>query len=269
MRCSPVIVSSCLLLAGAAAYAGVIPMSRLDPASITLFQNYAAKFEQQVSASFTATGKIWIDDDHSGKRRDFDAGKVVVDTRENRDYKNSSIHHYSGVLRVPGATIEQIRRVMQDFGNYPNNFKPGVARGSGTAQPDSTPQDEHYQTRLFLTESTMGINVAYDALYDCHYRRIAADRWTSRAITMSIRELQDPKNLDGPLYPEGDDHGLLWRTNTYWYARERDGGLDLELDSVSLSRNSPVGLGWVGNRRGHDNAEKMLRDMKTAIVATR
>jgi len=269
MRYSAVIVSSCLLLAGAAAQAGVIPISHLDPASVTVFQNYAAKFEQQVSAPFGTTGKIWIDDDHSGKRRDFDAGKPVVDARENRDYKNASIHHYSGVIRVPGATIEQIRRVMKDFGNYPNYFKPGVARGSGAAQPDSTPEDEHYQTRLFLTESTMGIDVAYDARYDSHYRRVAPGRWTSRATTMSIRELQDPKNLDGALYPEGEDHGFLWRTNTYWFARERDGGLDLELDSVSLSRTSPLGLGWVGNRRAHETVEKMLRDMKTAIQATR
>ena len=219
MRYSAFIVSSCLLLAGGAAQAGVIPISHLDPASVTVFQNYAKKFEQQVSAPFAASGKIWIDDDHSGKRRDFDAGKPVVDARENRDYKSASIHHYSGAIRVPGATIEQISHVIKDFGNYPNYFKPGVARGSGAAQPDSTPGDEHYQTRLFLTESTMGIDVAYDARYDCHYRRIAPDRWTSRATTMSIRELQDPKNLDGALYPEGDDHVFLWRTNTYWVAR--------------------------------------------------
>jgi hypothetical protein len=262
---SAVLVCSTLLLAGAAAQAGVIPISHLDPASVAAFQTYAAKFERQVSAPFAANGKIWIDDDHSGKRRDFDAGKPVVDARENRDYKNASIHHYSGVIRVPGATIEQIRRVIEDFGNYPNYFKPGVARGSGTALPDSTPEDEHYQTRLFLTESTMGIDVAYDARYDCHYRRFAPGRWTSRATTVSIRELQDPKNLDGALYPEGDDHGFLWRTNTYWFARERGGGLDLELDSVSLSRTAPLGLGWWGNRRAHDAVEKMMLDMKTAL----
>ncbi len=268
MRYFAVAISSCLVLAGAA-HAGVIPISHLDPASVAVFQNYTAKFEQQVSEAFAATGKIWIDDNHSGDRRDFDAGKPVVDARENRDYKSASIHYYSGAIRIPGATIEQIRRVIKDFGNYPNYFRPGVARGSGTAQPDSTPEDEHYQTRLFLTESTMGIDVAYDARYDCHYRRIAPGRWTSRATTMSIRELKDPKNLDGALYPEGDDHGFLWRTNTYWYARERDGGLDLELDSISLSRTSPLGLGWVGNRRAHDAVEKMLRDMKAAIQGAR
>jgi hypothetical protein len=269
MRNSAVILCSGLLLAGAAAQAGVIPISHLDAASLALFKNYAAKFEQQVSAPFEATGKIWIDDDYSARRRDFDAGKPVVALRENRDRQNASIHHYSGVLRVPSATIDQLRRVMKDFDNYPKYFKPEIARGSGVVQPDSTPEDEHYLARLFLTESTMGIDLAYDATYDCHYRRLARDRWTSHSTTTTIREMRDPKNLDGALYPEGDDHGFLWRTNTYWFVRERDGGLDMELDSVSLSRNSPLGLGWVGNRRAHDAVEKMMLDVKTAIQATR
>lgn len=269
MRFSLVILCSGVLLAAAAAQAGVIPISHLDSASVAIFQDYAAKFEQQVSAPFAATGKIWIDDDHSNKRRDFDAGKPVIDVRENRDYRNASIHHYTGVIRVPGGTIEQIRHVIKDYGNYPNYFKPGVARGSGVVQPDSTPRDEHYETRLFLQESTMGVDVAYDARYDSHYRMVAPGRWTSRATTVSIRELQDAKELDGALYPEGEDHGFLWRTNTYWYARERDGGLDLELDSVSLSRVAPLGLGWIGNRRAHDAVEKTLRDMKAAIQPSR
>jgi hypothetical protein len=267
MRYSAVILSAGVLLAAAALQAGVIPISHLDPASVAVFEKYAAKFEQKVSAAFASAGRLWIDD--SGKRRDFEAGRPVVEARENRDYKNASIHHYSGAIRVPGATIEQIHRVMKDYGNYPQYFKPGVARGSGSVQPDSTPGNEHYQTRLFLTESTMGIDVAYDARYDSHYRRIAPDRWTSRATTISIRELRDAKNLDGALYPEGDDHGFLWRTNTYWYARERGGGLDLELDSISLSRSAPLGLGWWGNRRAHEAVEKMLRDMKTAIETSR
>jgi hypothetical protein len=32
--------------------------------------------------------------------------------------------------------------------------------------------------------------------------------------------------------------------NTYWSCEERDGGLYIEIESVSLSRSIPVGLGW-------------------------
>jgi hypothetical protein len=33
--------------------------------------------------------------------------------------------------------------------------------------------------------------------------------------------------------------------NLYWSYEERDGGLYLQLESVSLSRSIPTGLGWL------------------------
>lgn len=268
MRFSPIILGFGLVFAGAMAGAALIPVSHLEAATVALFQDYTSKFEQRVSAPFTASGKLFIDDE-SSKRKDYEAGKPIVEARENRDIQNGSIHHYAGAIRVPGATIDQVRRVMQDFSNYPNYFKPDVARGSGEVQSDSTPDDEHFRSRLFLTESTVWLDVAYDAHYDSHYRRIDANRWTSHSTTLSVRELQDAKRLDGSLFPEGEDHGFLWRTNNYWFARARDGGLDLQLDSMTLSRTTPLGFGWWGNKRTHDAVDKMLRDTRSAIESLR
>jgi hypothetical protein len=41
-----------------------------------------------------------------------------------------------------------------------------------------------------------------------------------------------------------EEHGFLWRLNTYWSYEERDGGLYLQIESISLSRSIPLGLGW-------------------------
>lgn len=41
-----------------------------------------------------------------------------------------------------------------------------------------------------------------------------------------------------------EEHGFLWRQNTYWSYEERDGGLYLQAESISLSRSVPPGLGW-------------------------
>ncbi len=40
------------------------------------------------------------------------------------------------------------------------------------------------------------------------------------------------------------EHGFLWRLNTYWSYEERDGGLYMQIESVSLTRSIPTGLGW-------------------------
>ena len=41
-----------------------------------------------------------------------------------------------------------------------------------------------------------------------------------------------------------EDHGYLWRLNNYWSYEEGDGGLYIQVESVSLSRAVPKGLGW-------------------------
>ena len=45
------------------------------------------------------------------------------------------------------------------------------------------------------------------------------------------------------LSPE-DEHGFLWRLNTYWSFEERDGGLYMQVETISLTRSIPTGLGW-------------------------
>ena len=50
-------------------------------------------------------------------------------------------------------------------------------------------------------------------------------------------------NAERALSPD-EEHGFLWRLNTYWSYEERDGGLYLQIESVSLTRSIPHGLGW-------------------------
>jgi len=40
-----------------------------------------------------------------------------------------------------------------------------------------------------------------------------------------------------------EEHGFLWRLNTYWSYEERDGGLTMQIESVSLTGQSRAGWG--------------------------
>lgn len=258
----PAVCIGCLSL-----HASILPTFHLQPGTLKVFQDYISNFEKSVYAPFASSGKMWIDD--SSKRKTFEDGKTVVEPRRSDDIPNGSLHHFSGSIRVPNATIESVRRIMTDYGNYPKYFKPDVSRGSGTLQPDSTPTDEHFHTNMQLVQNTLWIAVTYDTVYDTHYRRLDKSRWTAHSSSISIRELRDPKDASQGYFPEGDDHGFLWKTNTYWFARERNGGLDLQVDSITISRPIPTGFGWWGTRRTRDAVDKMLRDTKAAIEAQR
>lgn len=249
-------------------HAGLLPILHLDAKTIQAFQDYVGKFEKEVVTPFDETGKLWAEGQscctHVGS---MEAGKTVVQPRFNADVASGSIHHYFGVAHVAGGTIEDIRRIMVDYPNYPKYFKPDVASASGVKQTDSTPTDEHYLANMALVEMTAWMGVAYDSVYDTHYRRLDQNRWASRSSLASIKELLDPKNPAKGAYPEGEDHGFLWRTNTYWFARQVKDGIDLQVDSISLSRPIPTGFGWWGTKRSKDAVDKMLRDAKSAIDA--
>jgi hypothetical protein len=111
------------------------------------------------------------------------------------------------------------------------------------------------------------MSVSYDGTYDVHYLRLDPDRWESKSVSLSLKEWRDPRDSSRGTYPEGEDHGFLWRTHTYWFVRQRNGGVDMELDSMTVSRPVPTGFAWWGTKRTHDAVDKILRDMKTALAA--
>ena len=257
------------LTSAALLHASLIPTVHLDEDTVKTYQSYVDVFEKSVVDQFNKTGRMWIDSENNGKRNAFEASKPVVEPRRNEDIAHGSIHHFSGAIHINNATIESVRHVMEDYPHYVQIFKPDLGAASGTKEADSTPEDEHFLSKLLLVQGTIWMSVTYDTIYDTHYRRVAKDRWTTRSVALSIKEWKDPKNQTAGTMPEGDDHGFLWKTNTYWFARERNGGLDLQADSIALSRTNPVGFAWWGTRRSRDAVDKMLRDVQNAIEANR
>jgi hypothetical protein len=50
---------------------------------------------------------------------------------------------------------------------------------------------------------------------------------------------------DERVLPPGHDSGFLWKLYSYWRFQERDGGVYVECEAISLTRAVPAGLGWV------------------------
>jgi len=268
MKFLPVAACLACALTGASLSAAMLPIQHLDSRTLTAFDAYVARFEKEAEQPYIESGKMWMDSVSCCLRGpNFPSAKPALEPRQNGDVEGGSIHHYAGALHVPRGTIEDLRHIMEDYANYPRYFKPDVLKGSGSPEPDSTPNDEHFISHLSLTDTTLWVTVRYDCIYDTHYKRLDASHWHSRSTTDSIKEWRDAKDLTQGFYPEGDDHGFFWRTNTYWFAREKNGGLDLELDSLTLARTNPPGFKWYGAKRSHDAVDKMLRDAKAAIEA--
>jgi len=77
------------------------------------------------------------------------------------------------------------------------------------------------------------------------YRILAPDRAVSDSYSTRIAEVENAGGANESEKPVGDDHGFLWRLNSYWRFLERDGGVYVQLEAISLTRDIPTGLNWL------------------------
>jgi hypothetical protein len=84
-----------------------------------------------------------------------------------------------------------------------------------------------------------------DTSYDITFGRLDAQHGYSISRSTRISEIGSPGTSSEHVLSADEEHGFLWRLNTYWSYEERDGGLYMQIESVSLTRSVPTGLNWV------------------------
>ena len=148
------------------------------------------------------------------------------------------LHHWRGTAFVAGARAADFERVMRDFNGYPHYFSPQVVQARVLAQ-----QGDRMQAKMRVRQHHV-IAVVMDATCDIAFGRLDARHGYSISRSTKAAEIDAAGTVEERTLNADQEHGFLWRLNTYWSYEERDGGLYLEIESVSLTRSIPRGLGW-------------------------
>jgi hypothetical protein len=94
------------------------------------------------------------------------------------------------------------------------------------------------KSKLFLSDVLETEN-------DITFVRVNTTKVYAIAKSTRIQEVADLGKGNEHRLPEGHDRGLLWRLYGYWFYEERDGGVYVECESVTLTRDVPFGMGAV------------------------
>jgi hypothetical protein len=148
------------------------------------------------------------------------------------------LHHWRGTAFVAGATAADFERLMKDFNAYPQHFSPQVLQAKILTQ-----QDDRLQALMRVRQQHV-ITVVMDTAYDITFGRLDAQHGYSISRSTKISEIDSPGASSERALNSSQEHGFLWRLNTYWSCEERDGGLYMQIESVSLTRSIPTGLAW-------------------------
>ena len=154
------------------------------------------------------------------------------------DLSGAMLHHWRGTAFAPGVKAADFERLVRDFNSYPQHFTPQVLQAKVLTQ-----SGDHMQAWMRLRQRHV-IAVVLDTTYDITFGELDVQHGYSTSKSTRISEIESSGTTAERTLNTSQEHGFLWRQNTYWSYEERDGGLYLQIESVSLTRSIPSGLGW-------------------------
>jgi hypothetical protein len=174
------------------------------------------------------------------------------------------LHHWRGAAFVPNATPKDLFAVLRDFSQYPRHYAPQVVAARALADNGET------ATLAVRFKEQRVLTIVLDGEYKAETRLFGNDRGYSFSRSSHVWQIDNPGTTHERRHPEGQDDGFLWRLNSYWSFTRVPGGLQMECEAVSLTRDVPPGLGWlmkpiVGNLP-RQALEFTLRATKNALT---
>ena len=247
-----------ILLATAAVYPAVADFTQgAEPEPAKLRANTLEAFDRYVKLTKArneeelkrGTSLLWIDQLPAPERAEAYAalkrGEVKMKKLEMLDSgkpiacPGGIIHHWTGVMFIAKAKLDEVLRMLEDYNKHSVYYGPDVERSKIESR-----SGDHFRVFLRFRRHKV-IMVVLNTEHEIDYFHDGPERAHSRSSAVRIAEVENPGKSDEREKPPGEDGGFLWRMETWWRMEERDGGVYVQSEVVSLTRDIPVVLSWV------------------------
>lgn len=240
----------------------------LHPPTIQDFERYVREQEARIDGEVhgPAGGFLWSTSSPD-RVQQMKSGAVVTESRTGKNalaITGGLIHDWLGAVYLPGVHLDQVLALVQDYNRNKEIYKPEVIDSRLLVH-----QGPQYHIYLRLLKKKV-LTVVLNTEHDVTYYPLDATRCYSRSYSTRIAEVENPGKPDEHELPAGKDHGFLWRLNSYWRFQEKDGGVYLECQAISLTRDVPTGLGWmispIIRNLPRESLENTLRSTRAALA---
>ena len=223
----------------------------LTPKTLQAFERYVQATEARTNQELSRPGEFLYVEGLAEPQRSrtlamLKRGEVYIEqlrtldaSGKRIDAPDGIIHHWMGAVFIPGATLQQTLALVEDYNHHQNIYKPEVVRSKLLSRNGN---DFRIYYRL---RKKKVLTVTLNTEHDVHYFPVDATHCYSLSYSTRIAEVADAGTPQEHEKPIGHDGGFLWRMNSYWRFEQKDGGVYVECESVSLTRDIPTGLGWL------------------------
>jgi hypothetical protein len=225
-------------------------LPKLKTETQVAFERYVRLVEARNDAELKRdTALLWVDGLSEGQRAEAYAGLKrgevrmqkleILENDKPMACPGGMIHHWTGVVFVPGAKLEDVLGVLKDYDRHSVYYAPDVERSKIESR-----EGDHFRVFLRFRRHKV-ITVVLNTEHEVQYFQDAPGRAHSRSSAVRIAEVENAGKEDEREKTPGDDGGFLWRMETWWRMEERDGGVYVQSEVASLTRDIPTGLGWM------------------------
>jgi len=225
--------------------------AELNPPTVEAFERYAKATEARIEKELARPETfLYVDGLPEAQRAQVLAmlrrGEVFMERLKTRDASgremkapDALIHHWMGAVFIPCATLRQTLEVVQDYDRHQDIYKPEVVRSKLVGR-----NGNDFKIYYRLRKKKL-ITLTLNTDHDVRYYPVDGTRCHSRSYATRVQQVANPDKPDEYEKPVGRDSGFLWRIDSYWRFVERDGGVYVECESVSLTRDIPLVVSWL------------------------
>ncbi len=207
------------------------------------YDAYIAATEGRIQREVRSTPFLWAEQSPERWRR-VRMGDVVVEpwnVHGETELGNGLLHDWIGALFIPGMTLARVTSFLQDYSDHKNYYRPEVIDSRLVGH-----DGDDWRLRYRIVKRYI-ITVVVNTDQTANYTPLSATRLLSRSVATKIAEVKNAgKRSECELDPRKEST-IVWRLNTYWRLEEKDGGVYVECQAISLTRAAPPGLGWLVN----------------------
>lgn len=242
-----VLTTFIVLLSGGATSAQVMA-AELKPATRAAFDRYVKLVATRLGDDLK-NNRPFLRIDAASKKdellRKLRNGEVVTERLQERDngrevqVPDGMLHHWIATVFIPSGKLTPALQLLQDYDHHKDLYKSEVVGSKLLSR-----QGNHFKAYLrFYKKKVIGVTLNTEHAAD--YVTVSPLRAYSSSQTTKIAEVENAGEKTEREKPVGKDGGFLWALNSYWRLEEKDGGLYIQCEAVTLTRDIPALVSWV------------------------
>ena len=198
---------------------------------------------------------MWVDESSEAQRR-VQNGELVITNHDPRKVPQGLIHHWVGVMFVPNVSLDRVMQILNSYDRYSELYKPHIRRTSVVDRNGET-----VKLNVLAVQKALSVTAAVETDEEIQIARPASDRVCITANSVRIQEIADFGQPSQHAFPEARTPGYVWRAFILERLEQRNGGVYVELETISLSRGIPLEVRWLIKPVTDDLPRKMMAEM--------